>query len=94
MKELAEVKAQLAECRRHSNNHRRSRDYHKEANARLREEVRIAYEDSTFEKNLRLKTEDKLEDKEAEISRWATALFMVGTYAIAMTVLFFWIVRQ
>ena len=36
----------------------------------------------------------EISQKEAEISRWATALFMVGTYAIAMTVLFFWIVRQ
>jgi hypothetical protein len=40
MEELTELQNKLAECRRHSDNHRRSRDYHKEQSADLREEVK------------------------------------------------------
>ena len=42
MEELTELQKKLEECRRHSDNHRRSRDYHKEQAADLREERETA----------------------------------------------------
>lgn len=86
MSEIIDLRAKLDECRRHSDNHRRSRDYHKEQAAKFRQELAMASEIAD-------RLQDRLDEKEAEIGRWSTALFIIGVYAIAMTVLFAWIVR-
>jgi CHASE3 domain sensor protein len=86
MSEIIDIKSKLDECRRHSDNHRRSRDYHKEQAAKFRQELAITSEIAD-------RLQDRLDNKEAEIGRWSTALFIIGVYAIAMTVLFAWIVR-
>ena len=45
MEEIIELQKKLDDCRRHSDNHRRSRDYHKEQSADLREQVLLTDEE-------------------------------------------------
>ena len=93
MTELQTLQTQLADCKRHSDNHRRSRDYHKETNAALRKEIEKLQEDLDFWKvEHDLLTDDLLESKRHH-NAWATIGVVAICYALAMTVLFAWAVR-
>ena len=94
MTELQTLQTQLAECKRHSDNHRRSRDYHKETNAALRKEIEKLNEDLDFWKvEHDLLTDDLLESKRHH-NAWTTIGVVAICYALAMTVLFAWAVRM
>jgi hypothetical protein len=94
MEELAELQKKLEDCRRHSDNHRRSRDYHKEQAADLREEVKelegtVEFWRSQFDKM------DQAYVKERRSSDvWVTVSFVAICFSIGMSVLFFWAVRN
>ena len=94
MTEITNLQSQLAECKRHSDNHRRSRDYHKETNAALRKEIEKLNEDLDFWKvEHDLLTDDLLESKRHH-NAWATVGIVLMCYGLAMTVLFAWAVRM
>lgn len=94
MTELQTLQSQLAECKRHSDNHRRSRDYHKETNAALRKEIEKLNEDLDFWKvEHDLLTDDLLESKRHH-NAWTTIGVVAICYGLAMTVLFAWAVRM
>lgn len=94
MTEIAKLQSQLADCRRHSDNHRRSRDYHKETNAALRKEIEKLNEDLEFWKvEHDLLTDDLLESKRHH-NAWATVSIVLMCYGLAMTVLFASAVRM
>ena len=94
MTELQTLQNQLAECKRHSDNHRRSRDYHKETNAALRKEIEKLNEDLDFWKvEHDLLTDDLLESKRHH-NAWTTIGVVAICYGLAMTVLFAWAVRM
>lgn len=93
MTEITNLQSQLAECKRHSDNHRRSRDYHKETNAALRKEIEKLNEDLDFWKvEHDLLTDDLLESKRHH-NAWTTVSIVLMCYGLAMTVLFAWAVR-
>lgn len=94
MTELQTLQSQLAECKRHSDNHRRSRDYHKETNAALRKEIEKLNEDLDFWKvEHDMLTDDLLESKRHH-NAWTTIGVVAICYGLAMTVLFAWAVRM
>ena len=94
MTELQTLQSQLAECKRHSDNHRRSRDYHKETNAALRKEIEKLNEDIEYWKvEHDLLTDDLLEYKRHH-NAWTTIGVVAICYSLAMTVLFAWAVRM
>jgi hypothetical protein len=94
MTELQTLQTQLAECKRHSDNHRRSRDYHKETNAALRKEIEKLNEDLDFWKvEHDMLTDDLLESKRHH-NAWVTIGVVAICYSLAMTVLFAWAVRM
>jgi hypothetical protein len=86
--------AQLAECRRNSDNHRRSRDYHKEAAAVLRKDN----EGQKLAKEFWMKQHELMDEAYQEAKRhheaWMTLAIALGFFAIGMSVLFFWAVRK
>lgn len=93
MTEITNLQSQLAECKRHSDNHRRSRDYHKETNAALRKEIDKLQQDLEYWKvEHDLLTDDLLESKRHH-NAWATVGIVLMCYGLAMTVLFAWAVR-
>lgn len=93
MTEITNLQSQLAECKRHSDNHRRSRDYHKETNAALRKEIEKLQEDLEYwHTEHDLLTDDLLESKRHH-NAWVTIGVVAICYALAMTVLFAWAVR-
>ena len=94
MTELQTLQSQLAECKRHSDNHRRSRDYHKETNAALRKEIEKLNEDIEYWKvEHDLLTDDLLEYKRHH-NAWTTIGVVAIFYSLAMTVIFAWAVRM
>jgi CCR4-NOT transcriptional regulation complex NOT5 subunit len=93
MTEIAQLQSQLADCRRHSDNHRRSRDYHKETNAALRKEIDMLNDSVKYwHAEHDLLTDDLIESKRHH-SAWATISIVAICYGLAMTVLFAWAVR-
>jgi hypothetical protein len=93
MTEITNLQSQLAECKRHSDNHRRSRDYHKETNAALRKEIEKLQEDLEYwHTEHDLLTDDLLESKRHH-NAWTTVSIVLMCYGLAMTVLFAWAVR-
>jgi len=94
MEELFELQKKLEDCRRHSDNHRRSRDYHKETNAALRKEIEKLQEDIEYwHTEHDLLTDDLLESKRHH-NVWITVSFVAICFSIGMIVLFFWAVRN
>ena len=94
MTELQTLQSQLADCRRHSDNHRRSRDYHKETNAALRKEIEKLNEDIEYwHTEHDLLTDDLVESKRHH-NAWATIGIVLMCYGLAITVLFVWAIRS
>jgi chromosome segregation ATPase len=94
MEELTELQTKLAECRRHSDNHRRSRDYHKEQAADLREEVKELEQLVEFWKSQFEKMDEAHNQERRSSDVWVTVSFIAISFSIAMSVLFFWAVRN
>ena len=93
MDELIKLNAQLTECKRHSDNHRRSRDYHKEQVAKLRKEVEELMDTNEFWQIQHSKMEELYQEAHRHHQAWMTFSFVAVSYAIGMTVLFAWCVR-
>jgi len=93
MEELTKLKSELADCRRHSDNHRRSRDYHKEQSAKFRKEIEELMNSNEFWHI----QNDELSEAYNEAFRhhrgWMIYGIVITSYAIAMTVLFGWCIR-
>lgn len=94
MQELIELQAKLDECRRHSDNHRRSRDYHKEQSADLREEVKELNGLVEFWQTQFGKMDNAYVTERRNCHVWSTVAYVAIAFSIAMTVLFFWAVRM
>ena len=94
MEELSKFKADLAECRRHSDNHRRSRDYHKEQAAKLRKEIEDLKIGKDFWEIQHSKMDDHYQESFRHHQNWMTYGLIITAYAIGMTVLFAWCIRQ
>ena len=94
MEELAKVQAQLAECRRHSDNHRRSRDYHKEQSAELRKDIQELQGDLEFWKDQHTRMDNAFVKERRDAHLWSTIAFVFIGFSIGMTVLFFWALRS
>jgi hypothetical protein len=93
MEEITKLKSELAECRRHSDNHRRSRDYHKEQSAKLRKQVEELSIDKEFWEIQHSLMEEDYQEAHRHHHGWMTFAVIVTGYAIAMTVLFAWCIR-
>ena len=94
MTDIEKLQAQLEKCRRISDNHRRSRDYHKEAAAALRKDndgQRLAKEFWIKQHEL---MDDAYQQAYSHHQAWMTIAIALGFFAIGMSVLFFWAVRQ
>lgn len=94
MEEITELQKKLEECRRHSDNHRRSRDYHKEQSAELREDVKELEASLEFWKSQFDKMDQAYVQERRLVSVWSTVAFVAIAFSIAMSVLFFWAVRN
>ena len=94
MEELIKIQAELAQCRRHSDNHRRSRDYHKETNAKLRDEIKSLQESVEWWHKEHSDLEAELEDCHSHHRGWIAFGIVMASYAIGMTVLFAWCLRM
>jgi hypothetical protein len=84
---------QLNECRRHSDNHRRSRDYHKEQSAKLRKEIIELMDTNEFWHIQHSKMEDAYQEAHRHHQAWMTFSIIAAAYGVAMTVLFAWAIR-
>lgn len=93
MEELAKIQADLAQCRRHADNHRRSRDYHKETNAKLRKEIDMLTEAVKWWHKEHSDLETELTECQRHHRAWITVSIIAAAYGLAMTVLFAWVVR-
>lgn len=93
MEELIELQAKLEQCRRHSDNHRRSRDYHKERVATLRNDLEEQKAITEFwqEQFGRMDQAYIVERRQAHV--WSTVAYVFIGFSIAMTVLFAWAIR-
>jgi chromosome segregation ATPase len=94
MEELTELQKKLEECRRHSDNHRRSRDYHKEQAADLREEVKELEGTLEFWRAQHTKMDNAFCEARYHHQRWMSIAIVLGIFSLGMTVLFFWAVRM
>lgn len=93
MTEIAQLQSQLADCRRHSDNHRRSRDYHKETNAALRKEIDMLNDSVKYWHTEHDTLADELLESKRHHQAWMTLAMILGGFSIGMTVLFVWAVR-
>jgi uncharacterized coiled-coil DUF342 family protein len=94
MEELIKLKADLAECRRHADNHRRSRDYHKEQAAKLRKEIDLLTEAVSWWHNEHDQLDAELSESQRHHRAWMAFSILMASYAIGMTVLFAWCIRS
>ena len=94
MEELIKLQADLAQCRRHSDNHRRSRDYHKEQVAKLRKEIELLTEAVNWWHNEHSELDAELTECQMHHRGWMIFAIIMSSYALAMTVLFAWCVRS
>lgn len=94
MEELAELQKKLDECRRHSDNHRRSRDYHKEQAADLREEVKELNSLVEFWKDQHTRMDNAYCTSRRHHEVWMATAIVMSIFSVAMSVLFFWAVRN
>lgn len=94
MEEIEALNAKLAECKRHADNHRRSRDYHKEASADLRVEVEELKNVVEFWQDQHRRMDDAYCQSRRHHETWMTIAIVLGIFSIGMSVLFFWSVRS
>ena len=94
MEELTKLKADLAECRRHSDNHRRSRDYHKEQAAKYKKAILELMDTNKFWHIQHSKLDDAYQEAHRHHQAWMTFGIIILSYAIGMTVLFAWCIRS
>lgn len=94
MEELTKLQADLAQCRRHADNHRRSRDYHKEQVAKLRKDIIELQESVEWWHNEHDQLDAELSECQRHHRAWMAFSIVMVSYAIAMTVLFAWCVRS
>lgn len=94
MEELTKLQADLAQCRRHSDNHRRSRDYHKETNAKLRKEIEMLTEAVSWWHTEHDQLDAELTECQRHHRGWMAFAIVMASYAIGMTVLFAWCIRS
>jgi chromosome segregation ATPase len=94
MEELAKIQADLEQCRRHSDNHRRSRDYHKETNAKLRKEIDVLQQSVKWWHKEHSDIETELMDCQRHHRGWIAFGIVASVYSIGMTVLFAWCLRM
>lgn len=94
MEEITKLKSELAECRRHSDNHRRSRDYHKEQSAKYRKQIEELEVGKEFWMIQHGMMEEDYQEANRHHHRWMTFAIIMTGYAIGMTVLFAWCIRQ
>lgn len=94
MEELTELQTKLEDCRRHSDNHRRSRDYHKEQAAELREDVKELEASTEFWRKQFEKIDQAYVKERRNTDVWITVAFTAICFSIAMSILFFWAVRN
>lgn len=94
MEELTKLSLELADCKRHSDNHRRSRDYHKETSAALRKEIGKLNEELDFLKFEHDMQTNELIDSRRHHNVWVTISIVAMCYGLAMTVLFAWAIRN
>jgi uncharacterized coiled-coil DUF342 family protein len=94
MEELTKLQADLAQCRRHADNHRRSRDYHKETSFKLRKEIIELQESVEWWHNEHDQLDAELTDCKRHHRAWMVFAIIMSSYALAMTVLFAWCIRS
>lgn len=93
MEELAKIQADLEQCRKHADNHRRSRDYHKETNAKLRKEIDMLKEALAWWHKEHSDIEDELTECQRHHRAWINFSIVASVYALGITILFAWVVR-
>lgn len=91
---IADLKSKLNKSQTLADNHRRSRDYHKETNAALRKELDILNDQIKYWHKEHDIISDAFLEKQGLANRLATILIVVASFSISMTVLFFWAVRR
>jgi hypothetical protein len=93
MEDFIKLQADLAQCRRHADNHRRSRDYHKESVAKLRKEIELLTEAVSWWHNEHDQVDAELSESQRHHRAWMAFSIVMASYAIGMTVLFAWCIR-
>lgn len=94
MEELIKLQADLAQCRRHADNHRRSRDYHKETAFKLRKDIIELQESVEWWHKEHSDLDAQLTECQMHHRGWMIYAIIMSSYALAMTVLFAWCVRS
>ena len=94
MEDFIKLQADLAQCRRHADNHRRSRDYHKESVAKLRKEIELLTEAVSWWHTEHDQLDHELSESQRHHRAWMAFSIVMASYAIGMTVLFAWCIRQ
>ena len=94
MEELQKLKLKLDECRRHSDNHRRSRDHFKETVAVLRKDNAELKQSVQFWIGQHERMDEAYVESRRHQEAWRTLSFLLFFFASIMSVLFFWAVRQ
>jgi len=94
MEEINKLKADLAESRRHADNHRRSRDYHKEQASKYKKEILDLMDTNEFWHIQHSKMDEAYQEAHKHHQAWMTFAFIITGYAIGMTVLFAWCIRS
>jgi uncharacterized coiled-coil DUF342 family protein len=94
MEEINKLKSELAESRRHADNHRRSRDYHKEQAAKLRKEIDLLTEAVSWWHNEHDQLDAEITECQRHHRAWMAFSIVMASYAIGMTVLFAWCIRS
>lgn len=92
MEELTEIevlKAKLAKCQANADNHRRSRDYHKEANAELRKDLEVAKTNKDFWEQSLFEMEEAKWTYIRKYETWRTIATVFIVFSIAISAFFF-----
>lgn len=83
--EIEELRAKLAKCRADADNHRRSRDYHKEANADLRAKIEVAKNQKDFWEKSLFEMEEAKWSYIRKYETWRTIATVFIVFSIAIS---------
>ncbi len=94
LNEIEELRAKLAKCRADSDNHRRSRDYHKEQSAELRKELEVIKKDKDFWEQSLFEMEEAKWNYIRKYETWRTVATIFIGFTVAISAFFFAILHS
>lgn len=92
--QLSELKAKLVKCKQTSDSHRKARDYHKELNARYREELADTRKMAASSSGETAMLHAELEESEHRHHFWKTLAVFFAFLSFCLAALFVYEVRS